>query len=167
MPKIIEGNLKSTGLRFALIVSRFNSLLTGQLEQGALDALRRTGAREDEISIVRVPGSFEIPQAARKAADAGQFDAVICLGVLIRGETPHFDQIATEVSRAIANLTLEYEIPIIYGIITADTVEQAINRAGVKHGNKGFDAAMAAVELANAYKSWPAGNKKPDGKDLK
>ncbi|HEY2930155.1 MAG TPA: 6,7-dimethyl-8-ribityllumazine synthase [Acidobacteriota bacterium] len=167
MPKIIEGDLKSSGFRFALIISRFNSLLTSQLEQGALDALRRTGAQEQDIEIVRVPGSFEIPQAARKAANAGVFDAVVCLGVLIRGETPHFDQIATEVSRAIANLTLEYDIPIIYGIITADTVEQAINRAGVKHGNKGFDAAMAAVELANAYKTWPAASRKSARKDLK
>ncbi len=142
----------SRHLRFALVVARFNSLLTSQLEQGALDALRRTGARDENITVVRVPGSFEIPQAAKKAADSGNFDAVICLGVLIRGETPHFDHIATEVSRGIATLTLEYNIPIIYGIVTADTVEQAINRAGVKHGNKGFDAAMAAVELANAYR---------------
>ncbi|HEV8131676.1 MAG TPA: 6,7-dimethyl-8-ribityllumazine synthase [Acidobacteriota bacterium] len=152
MPKIIEGELQSHDLRFALIVARFNRLLTAQLEQGAMDALRRSGAKEANITVVRVPGSFEIPQAAKKIAAAGSIDAVICLGVLIRGETPHFDHIATEVSRSLAALTLEYPIPIIYGIVTADTVEQAINRAGLKHGNKGFDAAMAAVELANAYR---------------
>jgi 6,7-dimethyl-8-ribityllumazine synthase len=148
----VEGKLLARNLRFALVVARFNDLLTAQLERGALDALRRSGAMEKNITIVRVPGSFEIPQAAKKLADSGRFDAVVCLGVLIRGETPHFDQIATEVSRGIASLTLRYDIPIIFGIVTADTVEQAINRAGVKHGNKGFDAAMAAVELANAYK---------------
>ena len=157
MPKVIEGELLSHDLRFALVVARFNSLLTSQLEQGALDALRRSGAHEECITVVRVPGSFEIPQAAKKTAASGKFDAVICLGVLIRGETPHFDHIATEVSRGIAGLTLEYSIPIIYGIVTADTVEQAINRAGVKHGNKGFDAAMAAVELANAYRKLERG----------
>src|SRR3989442_8263420 len=122
-----------------------------------MDALRRSGAKEENVIIVRVPGSFEIPQAAKKIAAAGSIDAVICLGVLIRGETPHFDHIATEVSRSLAALTLEYPIPIIYGIVTADTVEQAINRAGVKHGNKGFDAAMAAVELANAYRKLERG----------
>lgn len=152
MPRVVEGDLLARRLRFVLIVARFNSLLTRQLEQGALDALRRSGARERNISVLRVPGSFEVPQAAKAAADSGDFDAIICLGVLVRGETPHFDHIATEVSRGIASLTLEYNIPIIYGIVTADTVEQAINRAGLKHGNKGFEAAMAAVELANAYK---------------
>lgn len=152
MPRTIEGDLKADSLRFGVVVARFNSLLTTQLEQGALDALRRCGAREENISVIRVPGSFEVPQAAKTAAESGQFDAVICCGVLIRGETPHFDYISTEVSRAIAALTLQFPIPIIYGIITADTVEQAINRAGLKHGNKGFDAAMAAVELANAYR---------------
>lgn len=156
MPKIFEGELTSRNLRFAVVVARFNSLLTAQLERGALDALRRSGAREENISVVRVPGSFEVPQAAKKVADSGKFDAIICLGVLIRGETPHFDHIATEVSRSIAGLTLQYPMPIIYGIITADTVEQAINRAGLKYGNKGFDAGMAAVDLANTYKKLTA-----------
>ncbi|MBI4455877.1 MAG: 6,7-dimethyl-8-ribityllumazine synthase [Acidobacteria bacterium] len=159
MPKVIEGDLLSRNLRFAVIVARFNRLLTTQLEQGALDALRRSGAQEKNIVVIRVPGSFEIPQAAKAAADSDQFDALICLGVLIRGETPHFDYIATEVSRGIAKLTLEYPIPIIYGIVTADTVEQAINRAGLKHGNKGFEVAMAAVDLANAYKKLRAQGK--------
>jgi 6,7-dimethyl-8-ribityllumazine synthase len=152
LTRTIEGELTAANLRFGVVVARFNGLLTAQLEQGALDALRRCGAREEDIDVIRVPGSFEVPQAAKTAADTGKYDALICCGVLIRGETPHFDYIATEVSRAIAALTLQYPIPIIYGIITADTVEQAINRAGLKHGNKGFDAAMAAVELANAYR---------------
>ncbi|MBI3939732.1 MAG: 6,7-dimethyl-8-ribityllumazine synthase [Acidobacteria bacterium] len=156
MPKIFEGGLTARNLKFAIVVARFNSLLTTQLEQGALDALRRSGAREKDISLVRVPGSFEIPQAAKQVAESGKFDAIICLGVLIRGETPHFDHIATEVSRSLAGLTVQYPMPIIYGIVTADTVEQAVNRAGLKHGNKGFDAAMAAVDLANTYKKLKA-----------
>ena len=152
MPRVFEGDLASRGLRFAVVVARFNSLLTSQMEQGALDALRRSGAREQDITVIRVPGAFEIPQAAKAAASSRKYDAVLCLGVLIRGETPHFDQIATEVTRSIAGLTLEFPIPIIYGVVTADTVEQAVNRAGLKHGNKGFEAALAAVDLANTYR---------------
>ena len=152
MAKIFEGELNGRNLRFGIVVARFNSLLTTQLEQGALDALRRCGAREEDVTVVRVPGSFEVPQAAKKLAESRKFDAILCLGVLIRGETPHFDQVATEVTRSIANLTLQFPVPIIYGIVATDTVEQAINRAGLKHGNKGFDAAMAAVDLANTYR---------------
>jgi 6,7-dimethyl-8-ribityllumazine synthase len=150
--QIIEGALKADGLRFAIVASRWNDLIVSRLIGGAQDALLRLGARENDLTLVRVPGSFEIPLAAKKLAASGKYDAIICVGAVIRGETPHFDYIAAEVTKGMASASIETGVPIAYGIITADTVEQAINRAGVKAGNKGFEAAMAAVEMANLLK---------------
>ncbi|MEO6391803.1 MAG: 6,7-dimethyl-8-ribityllumazine synthase [Pyrinomonadaceae bacterium] len=147
-----QGRLNAEGLRFALVASRWNDFLTGRLIEGALDALDRLGASNKEVEVFRVPGSFEIPQLAHKVAAQGRFDAVICLGTIIRGQTPHFDYIAGEVTKGIATAGMQTGVPVLYGIITADTLEQAIDRAGVKSGNKGFEAAMAAVELVNLYK---------------
>lgn len=149
---LIEGTLNAQGLRFAIVAARWNDLIVSRLIGGAQDGLLRLGARENELTLIRVPGSFEIPLAAKKAAASGRFDAVICVGAVIRGETPHFDYIAAEVTKGISASALETGVPIAYGIITADTVEQAINRAGVKAGNKGFEAAMAVVEMANLLK---------------
>lgn len=146
--KIIEGKLQAQGLKFGIIVSRFNEFITSRLLEGALDALLRHGAKENDIEIVKVPGSFEIPLIAKKLAQSGKFNAIICLGTLIRGATPHFDYIAAEVSKGISMVSLETGLPISFGIITADTIEQAIERAGSKSGNKGWDAAMAAIEMA-------------------
>ncbi|WP_423837432.1 6,7-dimethyl-8-ribityllumazine synthase [Thermodesulfovibrio thiophilus] len=148
MMKIIEGKLEAQGLKFGIVVSRFNEFITSKLLEGALDALIRHGAKESDIEAVRVPGSFEIPLVAKKLAQSGRFNAVICLGTLIRGATPHFDYIAAEVSKGIALISLEVGIPVSFGIITADTIEQAIERAGSKAGNKGWDAAMVAIEMA-------------------
>lgn len=145
--KIFEGKLQAQGLRFGIVVSRFNEFITSRLLDGAVDALKRHGADEENIEIVRVPGSFEIPLVAKKLASSGKFNAVICLGTLIRGATPHFDYIAAEVTKGIATVSLETGVPITFGIITADTIEQAIERAGTKAGNKGWDAAIAAVEM--------------------
>jgi len=146
--KIIEGKLDAQGLKFGIIVSRFNEFITSRLLEGALDALIRHGADESDIEIVRVPGSFEIPIVAKKLAQSGKFNAVICLGTLIRGATPHFDYIAAEVSKGIALVGLETGVPVSFGVITADTIEQAIERAGSKSGNKGWDAAIVAIEMA-------------------
>ena len=151
-PTILEGQLKADGLRFAIVASRWNDLIVSRLVGGAQDALLRLGAAAEQVTLVRVPGSFEIPLAAKKLATSGRYDAIICVGAVIRGETPHFDYIAAEVTKGIASATLSTGVPIAYGIITADTVEQAINRAGVKAGNKGFEAAMSAVEMANLLK---------------
>jgi 6,7-dimethyl-8-ribityllumazine synthase len=148
-PQVIEGVLKSNDLRIAIVASRWNDLIVSRLIGGAQDALLRLGANATNLTLVRVPGSFEIPLAAKKLAESGRCDAIICVGAVIRGETPHFDYIAAEVTKGMAAVSLETGVPIAYGIITADTVEQAINRAGVKAGNKGFEAAMAAVEMAN------------------
>jgi 6,7-dimethyl-8-ribityllumazine synthase len=150
--QIIEGALQANGLRFAIVASRWNDLIVSRLIGGAQNALLRLGARESDLTLVRVPGSFEIPLAAKKLAASGKYDAIICVGAVIRGETPHFDYIAAEVTKGMASASIETGVPIAYGIITADTVEQAINRAGVKAGNKGFEAAMAAVEMANLLK---------------
>jgi 6,7-dimethyl-8-ribityllumazine synthase len=133
-------------------VSRFNDFISSKLVEGALDALKRHGARDEMISLIKVPGSFEIPVAARKMADSGQFDAIICLGAVIRGATPHFDYVAAEVSKGIAAVSLESKIPVSFGVLTTDSLEQAIERAGAKSGNKGWDAAMAAMEMANLFK---------------
>lgn len=152
MSQTLEGMLRAEGLRFAVVASRWNDLIVSRLVGGAQDALKRLGAREDQVTLVRVPGSFEIPLAAKKLAGSGRYDAIICVGAVIRGETPHFDYIAAEVTKGIAAASLETGVPIAYGIITADTVEQAIDRAGVKAGNKGFEAAMGAVEMANLLK---------------
>jgi 6,7-dimethyl-8-ribityllumazine synthase len=152
VPNTIQGNLNSTGLKFAIVASRFNDFVTNRLLGGALDALERTGTSGDDITVVKVPGSFEIPLAARKLAAGKKFDAILCLGTLIRGETPHFEYISSEVTKGIAMVSLESGIPVIFGVLTADTLEQAIDRAGLKSGNKGFEAAMAAVEMANLLK---------------
>lgn len=146
--KIIEGKLDAKGLKFGIIVSRFNEFITSRLLEGAIDALIRHGAIETDIEIVKVPGSFEIPIIAKKLAQSGKFHAIICLGTLIRGATPHFDYIASEVSKGIALVGLETGIPVSFGVITADTIEQAIERAGSKSGNKGWDAALVAIEMA-------------------
>ncbi|HYH86154.1 MAG TPA: 6,7-dimethyl-8-ribityllumazine synthase [Pyrinomonadaceae bacterium] len=148
-----QGRLHAGGFRFAVVSSRWNDLLTSRLVEGALDALERLGADEASVEHFRVPGSFEIPLVAHKVAASGKFDAVICLGTVIRGETPHFEYVAGEVTKGIAHAALATGVPIIYGIVTADTLEQAIDRAGVKAGNKGFDAAMAAVEMVNLFKT--------------
>lgn len=150
--QVIEGALNADGLRCAIVASRWNDLIVSRLVGGAQDALIRLGARENDLTLVRVPGSFEIPLAAQKLAASGRYDAIICVGAVIRGETPHFDYIAAEVTKGMAAASMATGIPVTYGIITADTVEQAINRAGVKAGNKGFEAAMAAVEMANLMK---------------
>jgi 6,7-dimethyl-8-ribityllumazine synthase len=149
MPKVFEAKLIAEGKKFAVVVSRFNDFITERLLSGALDALIRCGAREKDIEIVKVPGSFEIPLMAKKMAKKKRFNAVICLGAVIRGATPHFDYIGAEVSKGVAAVGLESETPVIFGVITTDTIEQAIERAGTKAGNKGWSAAMAAVEMAN------------------
>jgi len=145
--------LSAGGFRFALVSSRWNDFLTGRLVEGALDALERLGADEGSVEHFRVPGSFEIPLAAQKVATSGRFDAVVCLGTVIRGQTPHFEYVAGEVTKGIAQVATQTGVPVLYGIVTADTLEQAIDRAGVKAGNKGFEAAMSAVEMVNLLKS--------------
>jgi 6,7-dimethyl-8-ribityllumazine synthase len=149
---IIEGELQANGLRFGIIVSRFNDFITSKLLDGALDALLRHGALEEDINIIRVPGSFEIPMIARKMALKGTYNAIICLGTVIRGATPHFEYIAAEVSKGIASASMETGVPIAFGIITSDTIEQAVERAGMKSGNKGWDAAITAIEMAQLLK---------------
>jgi len=153
MYKIIEGQLDAKGFRFAVIVSRFNDFISNRLLEGCIDALVRHGAREDTISVYKVPGSFEIPITAKKLAETNSFDAVICLGGVIRGDTPHFDYVAAEVSKGIARVSQEAKLPVIYGVITADTIEQAIERAGTKAGNRGWDAAISAIEMVNLFKN--------------
>jgi 6,7-dimethyl-8-ribityllumazine synthase len=150
-PVTHQGRLNAEGFRFALVASRWNDFLTSRLVEGALDALERLGADEKKVELYKVPGSFEIPLLARKVAGSKKFDAVICLGTIIRGQTPHFEYIAGEVTKGIAQAGMETGVPVVYGIVTADTLEQAIDRAGVKAGNKGFEAAMSAVELVNLY----------------
>ncbi|HEV7860276.1 MAG TPA: 6,7-dimethyl-8-ribityllumazine synthase [Pyrinomonadaceae bacterium] len=151
-PVIHQGRLNAEGFRFALVASRWNDFLTSRLVEGALDALERLGASEQMVSVYKVPGSFEIPLLAHKLAASGKYDAIICVGTLIRGQTPHFEYIASEVTKGIGHAGMETGVPVLYGIVTADTLEQAIDRAGVKAGNKGFEAAMSAVELVNLYK---------------
>jgi 6,7-dimethyl-8-ribityllumazine synthase len=152
MVKSIEGKLKAEGLRFAIVASRFNDFISRRLIDGATDALLRHGADEKNIEIVRVPGSFEIPLVAKKVAGSKKYDAVICLGAVIRGATPHFEYISAEVAKGIAQVSLESEIPVAFGILTTDNIEQAIERAGTKSGNKGWDAALSAIEMANLLK---------------
>jgi 6,7-dimethyl-8-ribityllumazine synthase len=152
MAKTIEGKLMAKGLKFGIVLSRFNSFINDRLLEGALDALQRSGAEEKDCTVVRVPGAFEIPLAAKKMAKSGRYNAIICLGSVIHGATPHFAYIATEVTKGIASLSLESEIPISFGILITDTIEQAIERAGTKVGNKGFDSAMSAIEMANLMK---------------
>jgi 6,7-dimethyl-8-ribityllumazine synthase len=150
--KIYEGKLLAKDLRFGIIVSRFNDFICDRLLGGALDALQRSGAEESTIEVFKVPGAFEIPLLAKRVASSNRYDAVICLGAVIRGSTPHFDFVASEVSKGIATVSLETGVPVSFGVLTTDTLEQAIERAGSKAGNKGWDAAMAAIEMANLLK---------------
>jgi 6,7-dimethyl-8-ribityllumazine synthase len=150
-----EGKLLAEGLHFAIVASRFNELIVRRLLGGALDALKRHGADEAEIDVAWVPGGFELPLVAGKLADSGKYDAVICLGAIIRGATPHFEFVAAEASKGIAQVALRTGMPVIYGVVTADTIEQAIERAGTKAGNRGADAAMAAIEMANLLRELP------------
>lgn len=154
MAKTIQGRLSAEGLRVAVIASRWNDFIVSRLIGGAVDALERLGASSDAITIIRVPGSFELPMAAKRAALSDEYDAVVCLGVVIRGETSHNEYNAAEVIKGIANVSLETNLPITLGVVTADNLEQAIDRAGAKSGNKGFDAAMTAVELVNLYREF-------------
>jgi 6,7-dimethyl-8-ribityllumazine synthase len=152
-PVILEGQLKGQGFRFAIVASRWNDFISARLVEGALDALERLGAEESLVKVYKVPGAFEIPLLALKLAASGKFDVVICLGTIIRGQTPHFEYIASEVAGGIAQAALQTGIPVVFGVVTADTLDQAIDRAGVKLGNKGFEAATTAVELVNLYKT--------------
>lgn len=149
MVKVYEGKLVAQGLRFGVIVARFNEFITGKLLSGAMDALERHGAEKEDIEIAWVPGAYEIPLVAKKMALSNKYDAVICLGTVIRGSTPHFDYVCAEVSKGVAHVGLETGVPTIFGVLTTETIEQAIERAGTKAGNKGFDAATSAIEMAN------------------
>ncbi|QEK13307.1 6,7-dimethyl-8-ribityllumazine synthase [Crassaminicella thermophila] len=150
--KIYEGKLIAQGLKFGIIVGRFNEFIGGKLLSGALDALKRHGVDEENIEIIWVPGAFEMPLVAKKLAKSKKYDGVICLGAVIRGATSHFDYVSSEVSKGIANVSLETEVPVIFGVLTTDTIEQAIERAGTKAGNKGYEAAVTAIEMANLLK---------------
>ena len=149
MVRNVEGDFNAAGMRMALVVARFNHFVTDRLVEGALDALVRHGAKEDDIAIVRVPGAFEIPLAAKRIAAGGKYDAIICLGAVIRGSTPHFDYVAAEVSKGVAAVGLDAGIPVAFGVLTTDSIEQAVERAGTKAGNKGSEAALVAVEMVN------------------
>ncbi len=153
MSKSYEGTLLGEGLSFGIVLSRFNEFITTRLLEGAQDALVRHGVKEDDIEVARTPGAFEIPLIAKKMAESGKYAAIICLGAVIRGGTPHFEYIAAEVTKGIAQVGLQTGMPVIYGVITADTLEQAIERAGTKMGNAGFDAAVSAIEMANLSRS--------------
>ena len=152
MPRTLEGKISAEGYRFGLIVSRYNDFISSKLVEGAVDALKRHGATEEHLLLVKVPGAFEIPLAAKKLAESGKVDAVICLGAVIRGSTPHFDYVAAEVSKGIAVVALDTKVPVAFGVLTTDNLEQAIERAGTKSGNKGWDAAVAAMEMVNLFK---------------
>ena len=151
MPKLYEGQLSASGKRFGIVVSRFNELISRKLLEGALDCLARHGGQLDDVDIIWVPGSFEIPVATQKAAASKKYDALLCLGAVIRGSTPHFEYISAEVTKGIAQVSLQYQLPVAYGVITPDTLEQALERAGTKAGNKGWDAAMSAIEMADLF----------------
>ena len=153
MPEIIEGKLDATGLDFAIIVGRFNHFISERLLEGAIDALVRHGAENSHIQILRVPGAFEIPLVAKKIVSSGKYDAIICLGAIIRGATPHFDYVAMEVTKGVAQVSLESGIPITFGVLTTDTIEQAVERAGTKAGNKGFDSALTAIEMVKLFQA--------------
>ena len=152
--KVLEGKLTAEGLRIGIVAARFNEFITNKLVSGTIDALTRHGASEENMTMAWVPGAFEIPLAAQKMANSGKFDAVICLGAVIRGSTPHFDYVSNEVTKGVAHVGLQTGVPTVFGVLTTDTIEQAIERAGTKAGNKGFDAAMTAIEMANLLKSW-------------
>ena len=151
MPEVIEGQLLAEGMRFAIVSSRFNSFIVDRLIEGAIDTLTRLGADEKGITIVKVPGAWELPMAAQRVVDKGGFDAVICLGTIIRGGTPHFEYIAAETTKGLAAVGQKAPMPVVFGVLTCDTVDQAVDRAGTKHGNKGAEAALTAVEMANLY----------------
>lgn len=159
MPNIIQSNLIAEGKKIAIVVSRFNDFITERLVGGAVDALTRSGTQDADIDIIKVPGAFEIPLLAKKAVQTNKYDAVICLGAVIRGATPHFDYVCAEVSKGVAHVSLEASIPVIFGVVTTDTIEQAIERAGTKAGNKGFDCALAAIEMANLMTVMDEGQK--------
>ena len=152
MPEIIEGKIVAKGMKFGIVASRFNDFICGRLIEGAVDALTRAGADTEDIRIYKVPGAFELPLTAKKLAKSGHFDAVICLGAIIRGATPHFEYISAEVSKGIAMVGLETEVPVVFGVLTTDTIEQAIERAGTKSGNKGWDAALSAIEMVDLFR---------------
>ncbi len=152
MANIVEGKLSAEGFRFAVIVSRFNDFICSRLLEGAMDALNRHGALDENVFLVKVPGAFEIPLVAKKLAESGRYDAVICLGAVIRGATPHFEYVAAEVSKGIANVSLETGVPVCFGVLTTENLEQAIERAGTKSGNKGYETAISAIEMANLFK---------------
>ena len=152
MANIVEGKLTAQAFRFAIIVSRFNDFISSRLVDGAMDALVRHGAKEKQVVVVKVPGAFEIPIAAKKLGESEKYDAVICLGAVIRGATPHFDYVAAEVSKGVASVALECKIPVTFGVLTTENLEQAIERAGSKSGNKGYEAAVAAIEMVNLFK---------------
>ncbi len=164
-PKIHQGLLKAQGFRFAIVASRWNDFLTSKLTEGAVNTLERLGAAEKNVEIFEVPGSYELPLTALKVAESGKFDAIICIGIVIRGETPHFDFVAGEAAKGITNVSMQTGIPVLFGVITADTVEQAMNRSGIKSGNKGVEAAMSAVEIVNLYKGLGGGKKPQGGKE--
>jgi len=149
MAKTIQGNVTAQGLKFGIVAARFNDFITGRLVEGALDGLQRHGAAEGDIEIVKVPGAYEIPLAAKMLAQSKKYNAIICLGAVIRGATPHFEYVSAEVSKGIASVSLDSNVPVIFGVLTTDTIEQAIERAGTKGGNKGWDAALSAIEMAN------------------
>ena len=152
MPKIFEGKISAEGFNFAIIVSRFNDFISSKLVEGALDALKRHGASDEQVSLIKVPGAFELPITAKRLAEKGKVDAIICLGAVIRGATPHFEYVAAEVSKGIASVSLESNVPVTFGVLTTDNLEQAIERAGSKVGNKGWDATVAAMEMVNLFK---------------
>ena len=156
MPKTIEGGLSAKGLKFGIVVSRFNDFITSRLLDGALDAIARAGGADEDVTVVRVPGSWEVPLVAQSLARSKRYDAVVCVGAVIRGATPHFDYVAAEASKGIAQAALATGVPVTFGVLTTDTIEQAIERAGTKAGNKGFDAAMAAIEMANVLRQLEA-----------
>ncbi|HPK54142.1 MAG TPA: 6,7-dimethyl-8-ribityllumazine synthase [Smithellaceae bacterium] len=152
MPKIAEGKIVAKGMKFGIVASRFNDFISGRLIDGAVDTLLRAGADEKDIAVYKVPGAFELPLTAKKLAKSARFDAIICLGAVIRGATPHFEYISAEVSKGIASVGLEAEIPVVFGVLTTDTIEQAIERAGTKSGNKGADAALSAIEMVDLFR---------------
>lgn len=164
-PKVHRGRLTAEGFRFAIVASRWNDFLTSKLIDGALDALSSLGAGEEAVEIFMVPGSFELPLTALKAAQSGNFDAVIAIGVVIRGETPHFDYVAGEAASGISRASTQTGVPVMFGVVTADTLDQAINRSGVKAGNKGYEAALSAVEIVNLYKEMDSSSSQSEGKE--
>ena len=156
MANIIEGKLDATGLKVGLAVSRFNSFISERLLEGSIDALRRHGANENDLDVVRVPGAFELPMVTKKMVESGKYDAVICLGAVIRGATPHFDYVSAEVTKGIASVSLDAGVPVAFGVLTTDNIEQAVERAGSKSGNKGFEAATTIIEMVSLYRSMEA-----------